>query len=179
MPSRPRPRTRLTASNCGRFAVAVLVALFVQVSPYPAHACIVGSPFTEQTIDDAETVIRGRVVAYEIVSNELGVFAKLEFDVLETYRGQDSPAYVALWNNSTFSFPETLADFTTAFGQDIVAGLGPMDVSEARPGMLLAIRLYSPEWLEFPWVLQSLCEPPFMGEFSRFEPLLRRRGVLE
>ncbi len=181
-----RLRTQVTRSAiilCRALLAAILIILSSVFGAQTAHACAAGmAPFSEFTIDLAETVFRGRAVAYEIVRNDAGTFARLSFEVVETYKGHDVPVHSAFWSNSTFGLPASLEEFTASYGDDIVAGLGSMSIAGALAGARASepfvFRLYFPELFEGPWVLQSPCEPPFMGDFDDFEPLLRRQGIL-
>lgn len=164
----------------GRLAGVILILSLLLLAP--ASACVIDSPFNEEIIDEAETIIRGRVVAYEPIrsgSTNRITLAKLTFDVVETYRGLEAPSHSAFWSNSTFGLPADLADFMGDYGDIVIVGLGALQLDKTRPEKARKIKRHAPELFETPWVKQAHCAPAFMGRPERFEPILRRRGVID
>lgn len=163
--------------------LAAILALFVSaigVVPDPADACVIGYPFNERTIDDAEVIFRGRPIAYARMEDEF-VTARLGFQVMETYRGEHRRTWHVVWQNSTYSIPDNLWEFVERYGWDVVVGLVPPGWRGRvdDPRSYVVIPPSSGRLWELPWVLQVPCSPPFMGAYWEIEPLLRRRGVVD
>lgn len=116
---------------------------------------------------------------YEISFEAPARIAKLTFEVMETYKGRAAPTWSVFRSNSTYGLPENLAEFNSLYGEDLVVGLGPWDISEQPEADVVAIRSAFPELFELPWVAQEDCAPPFMAEFERLAPVLRRKGILD
>ena len=161
------------------------VAFLFLVGSSHASACVVPRMFFDESIvDQAHIIIRGRLVAYELLySDRLAnpVAARLTFEVAETYRGDHRATHDAIWYNSTFALPDDLSRFSETFREDAVAGLIPAgyDVQPGSVSSLTVGRTKNIRFPELPRILQTPCTPPFMSSFDRMEPMLRRQGVLD
>lgn len=166
-----------------RKVVLAILALsnFYFYSVPTAFACIVQWPFNVADMDLAEVIFRGRIEIYEKLPNFSNNTVKMNFLVLQTYKGPHEPEFFdAIWQNSTYGVPEDLS------GLEVIVGLAP--------------RYLRPK--EFPglqdqhWILQVPCRAPFMfildsdgrlrsfmfssrQERSSVEQTLRERGMIK
>ena len=160
-------------------AIAIGIALLTAIGSSRADACIIAVEFNEETIDYAETIFRGRPIAYEAFPDEFAV-ARLTFEVGETYRGTSAETWVVVWQNSTFGLPDDLAAFISWLGDDLVVGIAPPgSIGPMHAPSATVIGPKDPDLWEIPWVIQSPCAPPFMDRYSHLEAALRNRGVIE
>ena len=145
---------------------AGLITFLILVSSCTALACIIDQPFDPQIMKSSDTIVRARVVGYELVRGQR--IAKLEFTVLQTYKGRHADSQVAYWDNSTFGLPKDFKDFTGRYGKTVIVGLSPYDTSKLPKHDLVAIKTHFPELLRTPRVTQNPCTRPFMGSMQTF-----------
>lgn len=92
---------------------------------------------------------------------------EITFDVTETYFGEESERWTALWVNTMDLDPDSLQAFRDEVGDDLVVVLeGPNDSTKLvtqHPTIRFTL----------------LCVPAAMGKFSVMEPILREKGFID
>ena len=166
--------------------------LFCCIALFPSwdsvHASMCWSPQPkENTIDHADIIFRGSLVAIEPASGLMGKF-KLKFEVVETFRGIETSSWTVIWNHGSTGISKNLLDDKRKIGEDFVVALVLVDhlvnkqgTRVPAPGVDLGILdSMDRDSQHLPWVLsEGPCSPPVMGSFIRMEPLLKRRNIIK
>ena len=154
----------------------LLAAAFACSATAASQACITDRPFSPKTIETAATIVRARVIGYELIA--LG--AVLTIEVLETYRGNAGKTEKLLWFNSTFSVPSDLAEFNRLNADAFYIGYSPSPV-EMREYISA---FFPPAHAGLDLIAQSPCAGPFIfsgrpGEYGSpgLIEMLRKAGV--
>ncbi len=143
----------------GLFRATIVSLWVVPLGAHIVHACEAYQPMTQETVDAARTIFRGKISDYEIVRSN---WVKLRFVVTETYRGLRQDEWTLLWINSTYGVPEDLETFRGANGDEMVVGV--------TTNRLLELQQWSGqsfgEISTLPMVMQQPCGPPVMLKWN-------------
>lgn len=159
-----------------------------------AKACRMTSPVTKEMALDADTVIQGVVVGYEVITTDRGPVAHIKLKVTKTYRGAPQSARsLQLLPTTGYWLPGDLAAFKRKYGDVIVAGLDTTTSSrftvmwdaylreqaEKSEGGENASSVRVGDLWKVPFVVQEPCNKPLLGSKAELEPELRRLGIVE
>ncbi|EFO33541.1 hypothetical protein TRICHSKD4_0647 [Roseibium sp. TrichSKD4] len=132
------------------------------VSTGGASACIAHVPFHAPDTKAANIVFSGEIKSYRKLHEEFAS-AVVTFNVTQIYRGNAGSEVTALWQNSTFSVPEDLVEFTALFGSRLVVGITSHKTRlPLRGPSATFMPLNDEELSSLPRILQAPCSDPFM-----------------
>lgn len=138
---------------------AIALIIFFLTAAAPAHACQVMKRLDPQHITYASIVVVGRISDYEIVPDQPAKpgFGRFKIQVDEVLVGRPVRTLIANWFNSTFAFPDKLAE------GPFLIGLHELNYPE--PKSLV--------------VLQAACTPPLILETASAEAKAVRKILSE
>lgn len=130
--------------------LAIFAVMFA-MAPASGIACMVERDFDISHIRLSDVVYRGEVISYEVVQRQINGlearYATIEFDVIETLKGETREHWKVHWQNSTFELPEAWALDTSVY----VAGI-QLTSADYVPNDMFS------DWLA---VVQAPCSRPF------------------
>ena len=157
--------------------LAFVIGILIPPTLCFASICHRDASFFDRAIKATHVVIRGKIISYQRLEDE-DQMAKLEFKVVETYKGVSRSTWVVAWHGINSGVPRTLKDFKNKFGEDIIVGL----VSGIGGGLPTPYKYSTPKnkgLLRIFWVMESECLPPIMGPYELLKPIMKQHRIIK